>query len=363
MKKSILVILIVLSAIASQAKILMTPYLQAVTTNSVFVLVECDNQDTVWVDYGRTMAYSRTAMDSIISVTDAKVPTYIHKIFLKWLKPNTNYYYQVRQGKLHSAGYNFHTAVEPGTFYRLLWMADFYTNTSIHDKIAKLAAATYPQVSIYGGDLCSSPDYASWKKEFFRSNESELIARVPFFNATGNHEGNGLNTTAFLQSPESASQSGQYYSFEYGDLHILVLNTGIDMSPGSPQYEFAKEDLAAAATSWKMVVSNTPAYCAGGHGEDTIMIRMTTDLFEPNHVDMVLSGHSHFYQHNVVNGIHHLVIGSVGAPLDDPEKASYTLVSLKDYNWAIMDVKYNLLTLTVYNAKNQKLDMVQLKKR
>jgi predicted phosphodiesterase len=363
MKKSILCILFVVTAVVSQAKILMTPYLQAVTTSSVFVIVECDSKDTIWVDFGRTMAYGRTATDSIISETDAKVPTYIHKIFLKGLKPNTGYYYQVRQGKIHSTGYNFHTAVEPGTSFRLLWMADFRTNTSIHDKIAKLAAATYPQVSIYGGDLCNSADYFSWKKEFFRSDELDLIAKVPFFNAVGNHEGNGPNTTAFLQSPESASKSQQYYSFEYGDLHVLVLNTEIDLGPGSPQYEFAKEDLANAATSWKIVVSHAPAYCAGGHGEDTSMIRMTKDLFEPNHVDMVLSGHSHFYQHNLVNGIHHMVIGSAGAPLYDPEKASYTLVSVKDYNWAILDVKYSLLTLTVYNAKNQKLDMVQLKKR
>jgi hypothetical protein len=56
------------------------------------------------------------------------------------------------------------------------------------------------------------------------------------------------------------------------------------------------------------------------------------------------------------------VIGSVGAPLYNPEKASYTLVSLKDYNWAVIDVKYSRLTVTVYNAENQKLDSVDLKK-
>jgi predicted phosphodiesterase len=362
MKKTILIILLLEIAVWSQAKILMTPYLQAVTTNSVYVLVECDTKDTVWVDYGRTMAYGRTAIASIISVTNAKVPTFIHKILLTGLKPNSAYYYQARQGASHSAGSNFHTAVEPGTSFRLLWMADFRTNTSVHDKIAKLAASTYPQVAVYGGDLCVNGDYTSWKKEFFRSNELELISKVPFFNATGNHEGNGPNTVAFLQNPESASKTQQYYSFDYGDLHVLVLNTEIDMKAGSPQYEFAKEDLAAAATSWKIVVSHAPAYCAGGHGEDTSMVRMTKDLFEPNHVDLVLSGHSHFYQHNLVNGIHHLVIGSAGAPLYDPEKASYTLVSLKDYNWAVMDVKYSRLTVTVYNAENQKLDTVDLKK-
>jgi hypothetical protein len=57
-----------------------------------------------------------------------------------------------------------------------------------------------------------------------------------------------------------------------------------------------------------------------------------------------------------------MVIGSVGAPLYEPEKAAYTLVSLKDYCWAVLDVKYSRMVLTVFNAKNEKLDTVELKK-
>jgi acid phosphatase type 7 len=362
MRKIFFIVLFLLSALLSQAKILMEPYLQAVTTNSVFVMVECDTKDTVWVDYGRTAAYGRTATALIVAVTNAKVPTYVHKIPLKGLKANSAYYYQARQGTSHSDGSIFHTAVEPGTAFRLLWMADFRTNTSVHDKIAKLADATYPQVALYGGDLCVTGDYTAWKKEFFRGPELALISKVPFFNTIGNHEGNGPNTAAFLQQPESASNSQQYYSFDYGDLHVLVLNTNIDMKPGSAQYEFAKKDLEAAGTSWKLVAAHSHAYCAGGHGEDSAMVRMTKEIFEPNQVDLVLSGHSHFYEHNLVNGIHHFVIGSVGAPLYDVAKAPYTLVALKDYCWAVIDVKYSRLTLTVFNAKNQKLDALDLKK-
>lgn len=352
----------VAAAVSLQAKILMTPYLQSVTTNSVYVLVECDSQDTVWVDYGRSAMYGRVAKTSIISVTDASVPTYVHKIRLTGLKANNLYYYKVRQGTSHSDGFTFHAAPEPGTSFRMLFMADFRTNTSIHDKIAKLAADTYPQVAVYGGDLCAKPEYLSWKKEFFRSAELDLISKIPFFNANGNHEGNGINTLAFLQNPDSISKSQLYYSFDYGDLHVLILNTEIDLKPGSPQYEFAKQDLANASTSWKIVVSHSPAYCGGGHGEDKAMVVMTKELFERNGVKLVLSGHSHFYENNLVNDIHHLVIGSVGAPLYDPKKESYTLVALKDYCWAVLDVKYSRLTLTVFNAKNEKLDSVDLKK-
>ncbi len=362
MKKITLIFLLIAIVVVSQARILMTPYLQAVTTSSIYVMVECDSRDTVWVDFGRTATYDRSATTSIIVSPIAKVSTFIHKIQLTGLKPNSAYYYQARQGASKSDGSSFHTAVEPGTSFRLAFMADFRTNTSVHDRIAKLVANTYPQASLYGGDLCVNGEYKSWKREFFRSPELELISRVPFFNATGNHEGNGPNTRAFLQNPESASKSQEYYSFDYGDLHVLILNTEIDMKPGSPQYEFAKEDLAASSTSWKVVVSHDPAYCAGGHGEDYNMVTISKQIFEHNHVDLVLSGHSHFYQHNLVNGIHHLVIGSVGAPLYDPVKASYTLVSLKDYCWAVLDVKYSRLTVTVYNAKNQKLDIVDLKK-
>jgi predicted phosphodiesterase len=362
MKKFLLCFLLIIVIARSEAKILMTPYLQSITTHSVYVLIECETKDTVWVDYGRSAAYSRSAMASIVSETDGKVPTFVHKILLKGLKANTPYYYQVRQGKYHSVGYIFHTAVEPGTSFRMLFMADFRPGTSTHDKIAKHAAAIYPQVAVYGGDLCATDDYIAWKKDFFRSNELELISQVPFFNAAGNHQGMGRNMQAFLQNPDSASKTQQFYSFEFGDVHVLMLNADIDMSPGSEQYEFAKKDLEAAATSWKIVVSHAPAYCGGGHGEDTVMVRMTKDLFEPNQVNLVLSGDSHFYEHNVVDGIHHMVIGSIGAPLDQPEKAPYTVTAMQEYCWAMLDVKYSRITLTVYNEKNEKLDIVELKK-
>ena len=64
---------------------------------------------------------------------------------------------------------------------------------------------------------------------------------------------------------------------------------------------------------------------------------------------MVIAGHSHFYQHNLVNGIHHLVIGTAGAPFKDLVNASYTLKSAKEYNYAIIDMTPAMLHLVVYN--------------
>jgi predicted phosphodiesterase len=145
-------------------------------------------------------------------------------------------------------------------------------------------------------------------------------------------------------------------------MHVLVLNSEIPLTAGSPQYAFAEADLRGTSRRWKLVMVHKPAYCAGGHGEDTAMIGMSTGIFEKTGVDLVLNGHSHFYQHNFVNGIHHMVIGSAGAPLYDPAHAWYTRKSLKEFNWAVADVTPASLSLYVYNDRGTPLDTLLLKK-
>ena len=81
-----------------------------------------------------------------------------------------------------------------------------------------------------------------------------------------------------------------------------------------------------STAAWKIVAFHKSAYVAGGHGEDANMVAMSQQIFEPNDVAMTLTGHSHFYQHTLVNDIHHMVIGSFGAPLYDPGSAGYTVM-------------------------------------
>ena len=92
------------------------------------------------------------------------------------------------------------------------------------------------------------------------------------------------------------------------------------------------------------------------------MVALTAKVFEPNKVDLALTGHSHFYQHNLVNGIHHLVIGTAGAPFKDLGNASYTLKSAKEYNYAVIDMTPATLHLVVYNQLGAVLDTLDLAK-
>jgi predicted phosphodiesterase len=339
---------------------LMSPYLQAVTTNSIYVLVESSSTDPVTVEHGLTTAYGKSARtESVESTTDS---TYVHNVKLSGLEPNTVYHYRALQQRSASADASFRTAVLPGIDFRFAWIADCRTGTAVHDSISRRIIEANPVMALYGGDLCISSSYDAFKSQFFRANQLAESARIPFFNAPGNHEGWSTNTKAFTQAPASSSGTQDYYSLDYGDMHVLVLNTQLDYNEGSAQYLFAQSDLSTTKRVWKIVIAHKPAYCAGGHGEDGDLKTMTTKIFEPNHVDMVIAGHSHFYQHNLVNSIRHMIIGSAGAPLHSPSNTSYTVRSVKDYNYAIVDVSPVSFKTMVYNDRGAVLDSLMLNK-
>ncbi len=334
-----------------------TIYLQAVTSNSVYVMAESQSTVPLTVDYGPTNIYGSSATTASTMPTTGD--TYIHRIPLVGLKPDTTYYY-----RLGSHRASFKAAANSGTAFRFAWMSDTQTGTTVHDMIAPLILNAAPHFSLYGGDLCSRGNsYSKYKKQFFRPNQLKLAAHVPFFNATGNHEKWNINTRAFTQAPASASGNQGYYSFDYGDLHVVVMNYKDQggYKIGSPQYNFIVNDLKATTKPWRIVITHVPAYAAGGHGENNDMIALTKNVFEPYGVDLVVSGHNHFYQRNFVNNIYHLTIGSAGAELYDPAPAGgYTQVSLKTYCWAIFDLKPTSLKVQIYNEVGTQIDSLSL---
>lgn len=355
-----MIAILCLLAASTFAAIVMEPYLQSVTSNSVYVLVESNSTSTVTVNYGITPSYGTTATTENYAATTGS--TYIHNIKLTGLSADTVYHYQAAQGSSNSANHVFRTAVNAGTNFRFVGMGDFRSQPNIFNQISGRVKDANPYFSLYMGDLCGDDTYNSFKSEFFVSNQIALIAGVPFFNTFGNHELWTQNSKAFTQAPTSADETRGYYSFDYADMHVLVLNYNISYTPGSAQYNFASNDLANTNKHWKVVIIHSPAYCSGGHGEDYYMKTLTTDIFEPNGVTMVLAGHTHFYQRNYVNGIYHLVLGSAGAPMHDlgvPPK-SYVQAEAKKYHYAVFDVTATSIHMSVFDDQGVQFDSLDI---
>jgi hypothetical protein len=176
----LMVVLVTASMMSiSFAAIKMTPYLQAVTTNSVYVLAGTDSTSPVKAEYGTTTSYGNIAFTTSTEPAAASPATYVHNIKLTGLQANTNYHYRVSQGGTPSPDYSFWTATNPGNGCRFAWMADCRTGTAIHDAISSAISTYGPRFSLYGGDLCYDSSYNSFKTEFFRPNEFALISLTP----------------------------------------------------------------------------------------------------------------------------------------------------------------------------------------
>jgi hypothetical protein len=99
---------------------------------------------------------------------------------------------------------------------------------------------------------------------------------------------------------------GCYTSFNYQNIHFTLIDVSQPYGPGSPQYEFVKNDLASSYSSantmeYKIVVVPEAMYTAPA-GNHTIRSANSTirdayhPLFDKYRVDLVVEGDIHDYQ-------------------------------------------------------------------
>jgi hypothetical protein len=133
--------------------------------------------------------------------------------------------------------------------------------------------------------------------------------------------------------------SQTYYSFDHENTHILVLDTDRNSySSGSPQYNFAVNDLQSASQdpdiNWIIVYFHAPIYtspapCCLVSSE----LRGTYHpLFDEYEVDLVLAGDIHNYQrtfplrYNANNPAGLTITSTNASNYTDPEGAIYAIV-------------------------------------
>lgn len=356
-----------LGLMPTRAAVIVGPYLEGATTTNAYVLVECDSTATMTNYYGTTTNYGSTAITSVTKSTGAGT-TNVHRIKLTGLTPNTLYHYQLVGQGTTSPDYTFRTPVNPGTNFRFVWHADFRSTPAVHDAIAgRIVNTDKPLFVLEAGDTCANGDWAGWHTEFFTGNEKALGRAMPVYPSPGNHEGWGTLPQAYYQSPDSSGTDG-YYSFDCGDLHVIMANfqSASGYASGSAQYNWIQQDVQASLKPWKIFGTHAPAYTYGGsgaHAGDANFQAITSNLLQPNGVKVFLAGHNHFYQHNLVNGIRHLTVGSGGAPLYTiASNATYTVKTIKDNSYLVADVTPTTLHMVIYNNIGTVLDTIDLSK-
>src|SRR5690606_41017946 len=91
-----------------------------------------------------------------------------------------------------------------------------------------------------------------------------------------------------------------YYSFDYGNIHFIVLDSDdTPRSVGSPMYQWLEADLAATTQDWKVAYFHHPPYSkedSDNNNKETQMREIIMPVLEAHGVDLVLVRHSHNWQ-------------------------------------------------------------------
>ncbi len=235
-----------------------------------------------------------------------------HIVKLTDLEPGATYYYRVgdaerdwwsETGKITTADGSKETTI--------LHLADPQSMTEAQYERAwanslKEAFAQYPEADfiVNTGDLV---DHGNNSKHWawVLDTGSEYLMNTYLMPASGNHEGKGenaiVNNFVIPGAPEQDTTGGIYYSFDYNNVHVAVLNSenlNEDEGLSDEQIEWLKKDMLTSDAQWKFVALHKAPYSQGSHYEDddVCAIRDQLSVLMPElDVDLVFQGHDHVY--------------------------------------------------------------------
>ncbi len=337
------------------------PYIQDVAPDSVMILWQTDVAAESVVQYG-------IGTPEAFTVADSSAAT-LHRVTLSGLAPGVIYVYRATSGPASGTG-TFRTAPAADQAFRFVVYGDTRTNTEVHRQVAAAITGSGPDIVFHTGDLVGAGrTYGVWDTEFF-DPAGGLMLNAPVVPVLGNHEYGGTGPLWFFYFFDQPANEG-WFALTHGNVRVVGLNTNVNYSPGSAQYEWLVQEFQSAAyrsATWHIALFHHPPFTSTtGHAEDATVRRHLVPLFEQYGMDAVFSGHNHIYERYLYNSVQYIVTGGGGAPLYALTADSVPPVrqfGLSAYHYCVVDVDPSAGTLTIAatDLSGQVFDAVVLSK-
>jgi predicted phosphodiesterase len=251
----------------------------------------------------------------------------IHKTTIANLTPGTQYNYRIGDGKNWAEG-SFRTAPEQenNEEIKFLFLADSQESSrenyqSYFKTVINKACELNPDIQfvVHAGDMVNRGMNSQEWGWFFEAGE-KYFKNLPFAPMVGNHETGGVVTSgpqqenlaylSYFNNPSNHTgtfSEGSSYSFNYGSVHLLCLDNqdlfdsmDVQAKTGEVKYlqsalDWIKKDLASATVQnkWKVVTMHQPIY--GANRDEADLRKVLAPLFDRGKVDIVITGHDHYY--------------------------------------------------------------------
>jgi hypothetical protein len=303
------------------------PYLQQGHPGGVTVRWRTQSASDSRVRYG----LSPQALSGSVLVPGS---TAEHEVAVAGLSPDTQYYYAVGSsgGDLtEGPDYTFRTHPGPGTVRPIrAWIigdsgtANQNADAVLHGFHEFIGGDPVDLWLMLGDNAYSSGTDSQYQSAVFDMYPEELRT-LPLYSTRGNHD--ALHSGSFndyyeiFTLPDSGQSGGlasfteAYYSFDYGNVHFLCLDSqGTLPTPEGAMMTWAADDLAATTQNWVVAFWHHPPYSKGSHDSDDpgdsggILEAMREDalpVLEQGGVDLVLCGHSHSYERSFLLDEHY----------------------------------------------------------
>lgn len=258
-------------------------------------------------DFDGTFANAVSYKGSSVKFRDQ----YSHKVYVHDLEPGTSYTYRVGDAQKNMWGETCTVITDDGdSKFSFIAITDVQASSDENFAQASKTLVSALEIAPEAGFIANFGDYVNdntneewdwyFKNFAFANNNYTHVATA------GNHDGNitdKFNTNVFkntfaLDETDNQSLEGVYYSFDYGNAHIAVLNSN-DMYPMSEaQKNWLINDMKSSDATWKFIFMHRALYSAGKNinKPDTVIMRNTLlPIIDQLDIDMVYAGHDHMY--------------------------------------------------------------------
>jgi acid phosphatase type 7 len=302
----------------------------------------------------------------------------VHEVHLCGLTADTAYDYQVGGGGAGdtaswSTESRFRTApdlsVDASAEVTVLVLGDTRGGDAIWGGLLRSAfELSPPDLILFSGDAVTLGNIQlEW--DAFLDQGGEMLRSAPVVFAHGNHEN---NAPAFY-SLNAMPGNEQWFSLDYGALHLVVLNDEPEdvASVAGAQKTFLDEDLTAQTNSWSALMHHRSMWSAGtAHGSNLEIRAAWGATVDEHDVDLVFSGHDHNYERTkplrneveTAGGTIYVVAGNAGAPLTTSGTGFWTAFSEATPNFMILRVRPGTLEASAFRDDTSALDSFTLQK-
>jgi len=188
-------------------------------------------------------------------------------------------------------------------------------------------------VLMNGDDIYGGKSPSEVRKKFELPYAALLSAGVKFYATLGNHD----DSNERFYKPFNMNEK-RYYNFRNGNVEFFALDsTYMDAA----QIDWIKTQLQKSGAPWKICFFHHPFYSDGKfHGPDLDLRARLEPIFEQYNVNVVFTGHEHFYERlKPQNGIYYFIEGSSGELRPHNVRPSPTVGKAFDSDRAFMVVE------------------------